>query len=361
MARERRTEAWIRGGVIGIAIGLVVVSLAACGDDDGDAAATTTTTSAATTTTTAATTTTVATTTSTTSTTTTIATTTAPAGVMVDVHFSTGDGSDCSMVAAFRRDVGGADPIQAAFEELVGGPTAAEVEAGAGSAFSPDTADVVQAVSLDDGLLVIDFADLRPLIPNSSTSCGSEALLAQLNGTAFQFATVDRVRYRIAGSCDDFANWLQRDCFDADRTGRQLDVPTNERASGSGCTPGPGDDLPDGRWFGFVADARADAVSFDLACWFTGAAAVAAAAEDGEESPPPNDFHVRNDSDRLRTLTVDSSSEVAWLPDPGDPESLQVVGYPAWLIERTDRAFLPGVWLEVAGGRVVSIEEQYVP
>jgi hypothetical protein len=102
-------------------------------------------------------------------------------------------------------------------------------------------------------------------------------------------------------------------------------------------------------------------VSFDLACWFTGGGAAAAAAEDGEESPPPNDFHIRKESDRLRTLAIDASAEVAWLPNPGDPESLEVVAYKVWLAEQPGRPVSPGVWLSVEDGRVISIEEQYIP
>jgi hypothetical protein len=138
-------------------------------------------------------------------------------------------------VVAFSRGPGAGialGPIRAAFDELVAGPSPDEANAGASSFFSSETASVVSSVRLTDGLLVVDFAELRTLIPNASTSCGSEALLAQLNSTAFQFSEIDRVRYRIEGSCDDFANWLQRDCFDADRSGQQHDVPTSERASG---------------------------------------------------------------------------------------------------------------------------------
>ena len=166
-----------------------------------------------------------------------------------------------------------------------------------------------QVAILTDGLLTFDFRDLRPSIPNASTSCGSEALLAQLNGTAFQFAEVERTRYLLDGSCQDFANWLQRTCFDTDRSGRQLDVTTNERASGAGCTPATTDTLPPGRWFGYITDAQPEELTFDLACWFEGAAAATAAAKDGEESPPPNDYYIRNQSDRLRVQVVQSNAE----------------------------------------------------
>ncbi|MDH3300207.1 MAG: hypothetical protein OES24_06835, partial [Acidimicrobiia bacterium] len=98
-----------------------------------------------------------------------------------------------------------------------------------------------------------------------------------------------------------------------------------------------------------------------LACWFTGRAAEEAASEDGEESPPPNDYYIRNDNEQLRTLEVDPSTEVAWLPNPGDPASVETVGYSAWLAEQPGRDFAPGVWLTVDDGRITAMEEQYVP
>jgi hypothetical protein len=40
-----------------------------------------------------------------------------------------------------------------------------------------------------DGVAHVTFADLRPVIPNASTSCGSAALLAQLDQTLLAFDT----------------------------------------------------------------------------------------------------------------------------------------------------------------------------
>lgn len=284
------------------------------------------------------------------------------ADTAIAVFFSAGAAEDCSSVEAFPRTIGAReDLIRAAFDELVAGPTEVELDAGAGSFFSPATAGTVESVTLSDGLLIIDFRDLRSLIPNASTSCGSEALLAQLNHTAFAFQTVGRVRYRIDRSCDEFANWLQRECFEVDRAGRQLDVATIERATGSGCAPPEGDGLPDGRWFGFVDEAQADQVSFDLACWFTGTAAASAASEDGEESPPPNNFYIRNTINRVRLVDVADTAEVTWLTDAGDPESAEVDTYDTWAAAQTGREPRPGVWLDIANGAVVSIDQQYVP
>jgi hypothetical protein len=135
-------------------------------------------------------------------------------------------------------------------------------------------------------------------------------------------------------------------------------APSSDGAEGSGCSPGT-TDLPDGTWFGFVEAAGADVLNFDLACWYIGDAAAAAAAADGEESPPPNDYYVRNQNQTLRTLTVHEGVEVIWYPEPGDPTSETSISYAGWVT--ADRVFTPGVWIEIAGGDVVSIREQWVP
>ena len=290
-------------------------------------------------------------------------TTTQPADVeTITVFFSFGDGSDCSEVKGYERTYGaGLDPIVVAFDQLVGGPTDDEISDGAGSFFSASTADVVRSAILDgDGVLSVDFDDIRLSLNNASTSCGSSSLLSQLTSTAFQFEEVERVRFSINGSCSVFFNWLQRDCMEYTRDGATVAGSTEDFASGSGCTPGT-DELPDGEWFGYVGDVTATDLTFDLACWFTGPAAERAAAEDGQESPPPNDYYVRNVNATVRTVPAAAGAEVKWLPNTGDPTTATTIDYPTWLAERESRDFQPGVWLTVADGMVTFVEEQYVP
>ena len=64
-------------------------------------------------------------------------------------------------------------------------------------------------MTLHDGQAVVDFGDLRTVIPNASSSTGSQILLSELDATVFQFDTVDSVIYRIDGNADDFYEWLQ--------------------------------------------------------------------------------------------------------------------------------------------------------
>lgn len=298
----------------------------------------------------------------TTSSTTTTTTSPPPVVESVDVFFSVGDGSDCSMVDGFAVKVPtGEDPIEVALAALVGGPTEEEEAEGASSFFSTGTAEVISSISLVDGLLLIDFVDVRSDLENASTSCGSEALLSQLNATALQHPNVERVRYSIVGSCSVFSNWLQRQCTEYSREGATVvELSVVEMALGSGCVPGA-NQLPDGIWFGYLTEVSETMIEFDLACWFSGAPAAEAAAQDGEESPPPNDYYVRNSTELDRSLEMGAGAEVVWLPDVGDPATVTRIEYSAWLVEREAREFQPGVWITTSDGAVTLIEEQYVP
>ncbi len=112
---------------------------------------------------------------------------------------------------------------------------------------------------------------------------------------------------------------------------------TNELAEGSGCTPGTETGLSDGRWYGFIASVNNRRVDFDLACFFTGAAAEAAATEDGEGGPP-NGFYVRNVNPLIRSLDVAADAMVTWFPDIGNPDSEEAVTFDEWVTGRAGRA-----------------------
>lgn len=116
--------------------------------------------------------------------------------------------------APVRRPVPDSSPLlRAALEWLVRGPTPEERAAGIQSWFSDTTAASLRAVEVDSaGRAIIDFHDLRPLIPNASSSFGSTMLLQELNGTVFQFPEIRSVEYRMEGSCDLFWDWLQYGC-----------------------------------------------------------------------------------------------------------------------------------------------------
>lgn len=225
--------------MLAAALALVMALLVSCGGDGDDEGGTTssatssstatsapssssgtTASSSTTSTTTASTTSSSATSSSSTSTTSGSTTSTSSGTRTVLVYFSTGDGSDCSEVSAFERTVDASiGPALAAFQELVAGPTEAESAAGASSFFSSATADAIRSVKIEGGLLIVDFEDIRQEISNAGTSCGSAAFTASLNRTAFQFPSVDRVRYEFVGSCEDFGGFIQTDICEFGRAG----------------------------------------------------------------------------------------------------------------------------------------------
>jgi len=142
-----------------------------------------------------------------------------PGEMAVKVFFTcTQDGDQQPPVALTRIVPHSVAVVRTALEQLLMGPNAAEQAAGFSSILSSATAGMLDSVDLEaSGRAIVDFADLRPVIPNASASAAAHALLAQLDATVFQFPTVLSVQYRLKGSCDDFFNWLQFSCHDRTR------------------------------------------------------------------------------------------------------------------------------------------------
>jgi hypothetical protein len=285
--------------------------------------------------------------------------TTRPSAASVTVYFSSGAESDCSEVIAVERSLHeGRTPLESALTHLVGGPTGRERSEGASSWFSPDTASTIALVRLNDGQAVVGFMGLAGLIPNASTSCGSEGLLAQLNATILQFPEVDLARYEESGSCETFMNWLQRDCVEFDDDG-VVEQSLQARADGSGCALS-GDRDVTGRFYGSVSSADSATIAIAVYCWFSGAAAGEAAAVDGADTPS-NGYYVRTADEIPRTFAVAGDANAQWLADTGDPATFTTTPYETWLGARPGREFQPGVWIDVDADTMTGLSEQYVP
>jgi spore germination protein GerM len=103
--------------------------------------------------------------------------------------------------------------LQAALNALVAGPTDAEQAAGFTSFFSPDSAGVINTVTITDGAnVVVNFSTDVRAIPNASTTNGARTIMWELTSTVFQFPDVQTIRYQMDGSCDLFYHWLQSAC-----------------------------------------------------------------------------------------------------------------------------------------------------
>ncbi|WIY00500.1 Gmad2 immunoglobulin-like domain-containing protein [Amycolatopsis mongoliensis] len=141
------------------------------------------------------------------------ATTTAPSAPVttVEVFFHRGQADDPARVEPVRRTVPKTDAVAtAAVAQLLGGPTAAERGQGYFSMFGPATAGKLKSVRVANGVAHADFRDFRQLIPNATSSFGSAALLAELDATLGQFATVKSTVYSFDGNVTAFYEWLQR-------------------------------------------------------------------------------------------------------------------------------------------------------
>jgi len=119
-----------------------------------------------------------------------------------------------TVVVPLGDDPGGDESrlLRAALDALVAGPTPAEEARGIRSFFSEATADLVTEVTLVGDSATVDFRDLRTHLPNASSSTGSFIFLSELNGTVFGLPGIERVEYRMEGSCEAFWNFLQRSC-----------------------------------------------------------------------------------------------------------------------------------------------------
>ncbi len=137
--------------------------------------------------------------------------------MIVAVYFSNAlldpGSTDCARVYAVHRTVPASDVVlTSTLNQLLAGPTAAEAAKGYRSWFSAATAGALIGAKVVGNTSYVNLTDIRSVIPNASTSCGSAQLLAQLTTTTKQAAMTPRVLYAISGQPKTFWEWLQVGC-----------------------------------------------------------------------------------------------------------------------------------------------------
>lgn len=121
--------------------------------------------------------------------------------------------SECAQVYAVHREVpASGDVLTVTLKELLAGPTTSETAQGYRSWFSPATAQALVKARVVGNTSYVNLTDVRTVIPNASTSCGSASLLAQLRTTSQQASMAPRVLYAINGQPALFWEWLQMGC-----------------------------------------------------------------------------------------------------------------------------------------------------
>ena len=122
-------------------------------------------------------------------------------------------------------------------------------------------------------------------------------------------------------------------------------------------------------WFGFIDGATNHAVMIDLACFFTGDAAVSASIADGQ-GVPPNDFYISNNSSTIRTGPRSQTGTAYWLDATGDltPQAIAMLDWPSGVpfgdgyqeCSAVPMGFC-AAWLYINDGIVTELIEQYLP
>ena len=127
----------------------------------------------------------------------------------IRVFFIPGGADPCGTVAPVVRKVVGPVTADLALRELLGGPTPTETAAGFTSLFGPASADALLEVGVVDGIARVSFRDLRQILPNASSACGSAALIGALDATLAQLPGIRSARYSLGGDEAAFYEWLQ--------------------------------------------------------------------------------------------------------------------------------------------------------
>lgn len=124
-----------------------------------------------------------------------------------------GNAVSCDQVFPLARTV----PItrtvaQAALNSLFAGPTSAEQEQGYHSPFNKRTEGILKNIRIVRQTAYVDLHDIRPILPGSSSSCGSAEFFAEVQSTLLQFPSVRRVVFAIDGRPREFYEWMQAEC-----------------------------------------------------------------------------------------------------------------------------------------------------
>jgi hypothetical protein len=132
-----------------------------------------------------------------------------PDTVEVEIYLANDQlGDPCGEVFPVTRQVDADHVVTATLHALLAGPTPTEQAQGYGGWFTADTAHMLLHVEVIDHTVHVTFADLREVIPDASSSCGSAGLLAQLDTTLLALDGIDATRYTLADP-DAFYTWLQ--------------------------------------------------------------------------------------------------------------------------------------------------------
>jgi len=153
---------------------------------------------------------------------------------------------DCRLVYPVEIPVSGTLSYEEqSLRALFAGPSDAQLEAGFQSFFNTTTAKILRSVKVVENVALVNLKDLRTLIPNANSSCGSAQFLSQIENTLKQFPHVYQVYMAIDEDPSRIYEWLQLGCtemnFYCDKTpfapivaevdGAKIETPTVPNAT----------------------------------------------------------------------------------------------------------------------------------
>jgi hypothetical protein len=124
---------------------------------------------------------------------------------------------ECNKVFPVDRSVLASNNApQLALQELFKGPSEEEKQAGYTSWFSEATKNILKSLKIENGTAYVNLQDIRQIIPNASSSCGSAEFLAEMKTTLKQFSSIKEVVFAIDEKPALFYEWLQIGCSASD-------------------------------------------------------------------------------------------------------------------------------------------------
>jgi hypothetical protein len=120
--------------------------------------------------------------------------------------------TDCGLVYGVERKNTGSDQYDFALKQLFQGTTSDEKSQGYSSMFSVKTKDILKGLKIINNTAYVNLTDIRNIIPNASTSCGSQSFLKQVEETLKHDRKIKDVRFAINGDPQTFYDWIQIGC-----------------------------------------------------------------------------------------------------------------------------------------------------
>lgn len=121
---------------------------------------------------------------------------------------------DCSLVYPVKRKITlTGDPFLQILNLLFLGPTEEEKLQGYVSVFSVETKNILKNLDISsDGIAYLDFYDIRNILPEVSSSCGSSQFIKSIEETLKQFKFINKVIFAINGDPETFYEWVGLGC-----------------------------------------------------------------------------------------------------------------------------------------------------